>query len=175
MIIAAGVVVLALVALGAAFVVLNDNSGASATPIPAPTATAVPATGVSTATPTPAGNPTQPVAATPGPTGPIIIQAQANRTGGMCFVSLYLNKDASPIDASHLKMNIECDGRTYSDVWTLKESDWASSNGNSLLESKEAIATQLDTKALGIPQGRAFTLKVLQDGAVLKETSVTPT
>ncbi|HEY3273398.1 MAG TPA: hypothetical protein VGJ92_06525 [Methanocella sp.] len=166
-IIAAGIVVLGLVAIGAAFVVLNDNGSSSATPTPAPAATNAPATGAPTAIPT------QPFVPTPGPTGPIIIQANVQVNGtGICFVSMYLNKDASPIDVTHLKMNIECNGNTYSDV--MKTIDWDNSNGNSLLEQKEAITTQIDTKALGIPQGRTFTIKVLQDGAVIKETSVTP-
>jgi hypothetical protein len=174
MIIAAGIVVLALVVLGAAFVVLNNNGGSSATPTPEPAATSAPATGVPTASPAPAGNPTHPAGATPGPTGPIIVQANVQVNGtGICFVSMYLNKDATPIDVTHLKMNIECDGKTYSDV--MKTTDWGNSNGNSLLEFNEVITTQIDTKALGIPQGRTFTIKVLQDSAVLKETSVTPT
>ena len=173
MIIAAGIVVLALVSIGAAFIVLNDNGDSSATPTPGPGATSAPTTGASTASPAPAGNPTQSGAATPGPTGPIIIQANVQVNGtGICFVSLFLNKDATPIDVSHLKMNIECDGKTYSDV--MKSMDWGNSNGNSLLEFNEVITTQIDTKALGIPQGRTFTIKVLQDSAVLKETSVTP-
>jgi hypothetical protein len=174
MIIAAGVVVLGLVVIGAAFVVLSDNGGSSATPTPAPTATPVPATGMSTASPAPAGNPTQTAVGTPGPSGPIIIQANVQVNGtGICFVSMYLNKDAQPIDVSHLKMNIECDGKTYSDV--MKTMDWDGSNGNSLLESKEVITTQIDTKELGIPQGRTFTIKVLQDGAVIQDKTVTPT
>jgi hypothetical protein len=173
MIIAAGIVVLALVAIGAAFVVLNDNGGSSATPTPAPEATDMPTTGTPTTTPAQSGNPTQSFVPTPGPTGPIIVQANVQVNGtGICFVSMYLNKDESPIDVTHLKMNIESNGNTYSDV--MKTIDWSNSNGNSLLEQKEAITTQIDTKALGIPQGRTFTIKVLQDGAVLKETSVTP-
>jgi hypothetical protein len=174
MIIAAGIVVLALVAIGAAFVVLNDNGGSSATPTPGPGATSAPETGTPTATPAQSGNPTQSFVSTPGPTGPIIVQANVQVNGtGICFVSMYLNKDATPIDVSHLKMNIECNGNTYSDV--MKSTDWGNSNGNSLLEPDEVITTQKDTKAVGIPQGRTFTIKVLQDGAVLKETSVTPT
>jgi len=174
MIIAAGIVVLALVAIGAAFIVLNDNGGTSATPTPGPGATAAPSTSGSTATPGATGNPTQTPGATPGPTGPIIIQANVQVNGtGICFVSMYLNKDTTPIDISHLKMNIESDGRTYSDV--MKSTDWGNSNGNSLLESDEVVTTQIDTKTLGVPQGRTFTIKVLQDGAVIQEKAVTPT
>jgi hypothetical protein len=175
MIIAAGVVVLALVALGAAFIVLNDNGGSSATPTPAPTATPAPATGGSTVSPAPTVQPASTAASTTEPGSPIILQAQANRTGGMCFVSIYLNNGAFPIDMNRLKIIIESEGRIYPDVWTLKASDWDSSNGNSLLEPKEAIATQIDTKAAGIPQGKAFTIQVLQDSTVLQEMSVTPT
>jgi hypothetical protein len=174
MIIAAGIVVLALVVIGAAFIVMNDNGGSSATPTPGPGATPAQTTGGSTASPAPAGNSTQTPGATPGPTGPIIIQANVQVNGtGICFVSMYLNKDTTPIDVSHLKVNIESDGRTYSDV--MKSMEWDNSNGNSLLESKEAITTQIDTKALGVPQGRTFTIKVLQDGAVIQEKAVTPT
>jgi hypothetical protein len=176
MIIAAGIIVLAIVVLAAAFVVLNDNGGPAATPTPVPAATPEPAAGASTASPAPAAAPAQTVTVTPGPGGPIIVQAQVQANGtGICFVSIYLNTGASPVDVSHLKMNIDCDGRVYSDVWTLKASDWAGSNGNTLLEPKEALAIQIDTKALGIPQGRPFTIKVLQDIAVLQETTVTPT
>lgn len=168
-IIAAGIVVLAIVVLGAAFVVLNDNGSSSATPTPEP------ATGATTDTPGATAKPAPTATPTPGPSGPIIIQAQANRTGGMCFVSVFLNIGASPIDTGRLKMNIECEGKTYADVWTLKPGDWAGSDGDILLDPNETISTQIDLNALGIPQGKVFTIKVLQDSAVLQETSVTPT
>jgi hypothetical protein len=175
MIIALGIIVLAVVVLAAAFFVLNDNGRTSATPTPAPTATPEPAAGATTASPAPTARPTQTVSATPGPSSPIIVQAQANKTSGICFISIYLNSVAWPVDVSRLKMVIECDGKTYADVWTLKPSDWDNSNGNSMLEPKEAIATQIDTKALGIPQGKEFTINVLQDSTVLQGISVTPT
>jgi hypothetical protein len=175
MIIAAGIIVLAVVVLAAAFIVLNDNGSASATPTPVPTAAQRPATGATAASPAPTAGPAQTVSATPGQGSPIIVRAQANKTGGICFISIYLNSVAWPVDVSRLKMIIECDGKTYADVWTLKPSDWANSNGNSMLEPKEAIATQIDTKALGIPQGKTFTINVLQDSTVLQGISVTPT
>jgi len=175
LIIAAGIVILAAVVLGAAFVVLNDNGSPSATPTPAPTVTPVPSAGGATATPGAGAAPVQTVSATPGPGAPIIVQAQANRTGGICFFSIYLNNGASPVDASRLKMVIECEGKTYADVWTLKTSDWDNSNGNTMLEPKEVIASQININTLGLPQGKTFIIRLLQDGTVLGETTVTPT
>ena len=167
LIIAAGIVVLAIVVLAAAFFVMQDSGSSSATPTPAATATPVPATGTPAATAAPT--------ATPRPGGPIIIQAQANRTSGMCLVSVFLNTGASPIDTGHLRMNIEADGKTYTDVWTVKPGDWTGSDGDILLDPGEAITSQINLNALGVPQGKAFTIKVLQDGTELQEATVTPT
>ena len=164
-IIAAGVVLLAIVALVAAFFVLGDNGNQVASPTPG--ATAAPATGTPTATLAPT--------ATPRPGGPIIIQAQANRTSAVCLVSVFLNTGASPIDTGHLKMNIACDGKTYADVWTVKPGDWTGSDGDILLDPGEAITSLINLNALGVPQGKPFTIQVLQDGTVLQETTVTPT
>jgi hypothetical protein len=176
LIIAASIVVITLVVLVAAFVVLyGDNGSQSATPTPAPETTTGPSTVASTATPTPTAKPASTDTPTPAPGGPIIIQAQANRTSGMCFISFFLNTGAAPIDTGKLKINIECEGKTYANVWTLKPAEWDNSDGDILLDPNEAIATQVNTNALGIPQGKVMTIKVLQDSVVLQEKSVTPT
>lgn len=177
-ILAGGILVVALVVLAAAFVVLNNGSPA-ASPTPAPEATPASATGGPTATqgsmtnPTLKPNPTDTPTAAPG--GPIIVQTNYNRTMGICFVSIFPNTGASPIDTGTLKMDIVCDGQTYRNVWTPKVSDWANSDKDTLLEPNEVLTTQIDTKAAGIPQGRPITIKILQDSAVLQETTVTPT
>jgi hypothetical protein len=169
MIIAAGIVVLAIVVLAAAFFVLNDNGGSSATPTPAPTVTPGPTATGTTVTPGAA------VSQAPRPGGPLIISAQVDKTGTMAFVSITLNAATAPIDTSHMKMSLVCDGQTYSNFWTLNPGDWDRANGDAMLDPNEIITTQLPLKALGVPLGRPFTIRILQDTTVLQEKTVTPT
>jgi hypothetical protein len=172
-ILAAGIIVVTLVVLAGAFFVLSNNEPPAATPTPAPETTPAPTAGTSAANPT--AKPAESASPTPQPGGPIIMQTNFNGTMNTCFVSIFLNTDTSPIDVTSLKMDVEADGRTYHNVWTIQPSDWAGSNGNSLLEPKEALTTQINTKTLGIAQGRPITIRILQDSAVLKETTVSPT
>ncbi len=172
-ILAVGVLVVVVIALVAAFVVLNNGSP-EATPTPAPEATPAAAAG----TPTTGAGPTaKPVTgtATPAPGGPVLMETNYNRTMNICFVSLYLNTGASPVDTSNLRIDVVSGGQTYRSVWAPKAADWAGSNGNALLEKKEALTTQIDTKALGIPQGQAITIQVMQGDNLLVDKTVSPT
>jgi hypothetical protein len=171
-ILAVGIIIVALVVLAAAFVVLSNNESPSATPTPAPEVTPAPTATASAATQGPTAKPAG--SSTPAPGGPIIIQTNFNRTMNMCFVSMFLNTGASPVDTGSLKMDIVSGGQTYRNVWTLKTSDWASSDGDALLEPNEVLATQIDTKALGIPQGQPVTIRLVQDSAILQETTASP-
>jgi hypothetical protein len=171
-IIVIGILVVAAVVLAVAAVaydLINGNMPDSTEP--GPTATSAPT--VSGATQSPGATATN----TPSTavSGPLYITATANQSSGMCLISILLNKDTPAIDASKLSMNIECDGITYRNVWTLKPSDWGYTDGDSQLEFNEVISPQVDTAALGIPQGRTVTIKILLDNAELQRTTVTPT
>jgi hypothetical protein len=173
--IAIGVIVVAIVVVAIAAVAFNlINGDLSGEPTPGPSATPGPSD--SSVTPSPGAAAGATPTTNPGTTvaGRIYVGAVLNRTSGMCLVTIMLNKDATPIDVSKLSMNIECDGQTYRNVWTPKAYDWAGSNGNTMLEFGEALSPQIDTAGLGIPQNRPITIKILQDGAELQHTTVSP-
>lgn len=174
-IIAGGIIIAILVALAAAFVVLNNSGSPQATPTPSPAATQKPGAGTSTATPGTTAEPTGVASPTQAPEGPIIVLTNYNRTMSACIVSIFLNAGASPIDTGSMKIDVVSAGQTYRGVWTPKPADWAGSDGDAMLDQNEAIAAQIDTKALGIPQGQPITIKIMLDGAVLHEVTATPT
>ncbi|MGA9140426.1 MAG: hypothetical protein WBZ29_09395 [Methanocella sp.] len=168
-----GVVVVAIVVVAiaaVAFNLINGNlsneplgpsatpgpSGSSVTPAPGATAGATP-----TVTP---GSPTS---------GQIYVGGVLNETMGSCLVTIMLNKDAKPVDASKLSMNMECDGRTFSNVWKPSDFDMAGLGGNTMLDFNEVLAVQIDTVALGIPQGKPITIIILLNGVEIKRAITT--
>lgn len=173
-ILAGGIIIVAIVVLAAAFFVLNNNGSPSATPTPAPGVTPAPTSAAGNPTAAAQGPTAKPdVPATPLPGGPIILQTVYNKSMPL-MVTMFLNSGTDPIDVNTLKMDLESNGQAYHNVWAPKAADWTSSNGNSLLERNEALTAVIDTKALGIPQGSPVTVKILKDGAVVKEEVVTP-
>jgi hypothetical protein len=174
-IIAIGIILVAAVVLAIAAVAFDlINGNLSGEPSPGPTVTPAPS---GSATPAPGPTTGATPTASPGAAAaaPIYPGAILNRTSGMCLVTIMLNKDAAPVDASRLAMNIECDGQTYRNVWSPRPFDWAGSDGDAQLEFGEALSPQIDTAGLGIPQDRPVTITILLDTAELQHTSVTPT
>jgi hypothetical protein len=171
-----GVIVVAIVVVAIAAVAFNlINGNLSGEPALGPSVTP----GPSDSSVTPAPGATSGATPTTNPGAPLNSQIYVggilNRTSGMCLVTIMLNKDATPVDVSRLSMNIDCDGQTYRNVWAPKASDWSGSNGNTMLEQGEALSPQLDTVALGIPQDKPITIKIIKDNSVLQQATVTPT
>jgi hypothetical protein len=166
-----GTIVL-LVVIVAALTLLNNGT---ATPTPAPTATPGP-TATPTVTPVPTATPT------PAPEsgrvynrdGQFVLSALLKGDGHL-IVGITVAPGAANVNVSNLSISIVCDDRTFDKVWTLKPMDWDNYHGNTTLTREDNIAPTIDTKALGIPQGKPMTIKVLRNGDFYQQISVAPT
>ena len=174
--IAIGTTLGVIVVLVIAVVVLTvmNKPAATATPTPAPSATPTP---VPTATPTPTSTP-EPAPAS----GQVysqgdhfLMSALLNGNTGQCRVRLTLAPGAVNQTVSNLTMSVVCDGRTYDNVWTLKPMDWDTQTNDTVLGLNNGIVADIDTKKLGIPQGRPITIKVLRNADFYQEISLAPT
>jgi|AGTN01.2.fsa_nt_gi hypothetical protein len=167
-----GVVVL-LILVVAALTLLNNGEAA---PTPTPTPTPVPS-------PTPTPTPTPTVTPTPIPDewaysdeGQLRLSARLNGNTGQLSVGITIAPGGAKVNVSNLKISIECEGQTYQDVWSLKPMDWSPPNtDNTTLSSDYNIAPRIDTKKLGIPQGKPLTIKVTRNTDPYGQVSVAPT
>lgn len=166
--------VILLVVIVAALTLLNKAPAATPTPTPAPTATPTP---VPTATPAPA--------VTPVPTpasGQVyslgdhfLMSAFLNGNSGQCRVRISLAPGAVNVTVSNLSMTVVCDGQTFDKIWTLKPMDWDNVHYGNVLGPNDGIVADIDTVKLGIPQGKALTIKVLRNQDFFQEILVAPT
>lgn len=166
-----GILILIIIA-SVAFSALGKNGSAtpvpSVTPEPTPEPTATPV-------PTPSPSPVPTSGQVYSNDGPFFMRVLLNGDSGQLVVGLSLSPGAPNVVVSGINISIECDGQTYSNVWGLKPMDWNSANNNTVLEQDEKIATILDTKALGIPQGKPLTVKVTINGDLIQQVAVAPT
>ncbi|HEY3273729.1 MAG TPA: hypothetical protein VGJ92_08210 [Methanocella sp.] len=150
------------------------NKAPAATPTPVPTITPVP-----TVTPTPV--PT--VTPTPAPQsgrvynmdGQFKLSALLKGDSGQLIVGITVAPGYAPVNVSNLSISIVCDGRTFDNVWTIKPKDWDNYDGDTTLRSDDNVAPIINTTALGVPQGRPLTVKVIRNGDVYQQISVAPT
>ena len=174
LLIAAGVIVVGVIVIVAAFFVLDNGGSPAATPTPAPSASPVASAAPTAAGATPTARPSATAVATAAPGGAIVVQAKYNATMGYVVVTMYLNTGAAPVDASKLSIDLMSGSQTYHSGWQLKSSDWAPGNGNSMLEKNEAVSTQINANALGMPQSSSLIVLVMQDGSAVAQTTATP-
>jgi hypothetical protein len=152
------------------------NKAPAATPTPVPTATPIP-----TATPTPTPIPT--ATPTPAPdtgrvysnTDQFTLSALLKGDTGMLIVGITVAPGAAPVNVSNLSINIACDGQTFNNVWTIKTKDWDYFDGTTTLRTGVNVAPIIDTKALGIPQGKPMIVKVTRNGDYYGQISLAPT
>lgn len=168
-----GVVVLLAIAV-AALTVLNN--GPTATPTPAPAATPGP---TATPAPTPAPTPTP----TPVPSsgrvynndGPFMLSALYRGDTGQLIVGITVPPGAPSVNVSNLSISIVCDGNSFDNAWTIKPKDWDIYSSDSILRPEVNIAPVIDTKALGIPQDKPLTIKIMRNGDLYQQIAVAPT
>ena len=167
-----GVVVLLVIAF-AALTLLNHGAGATPTPTPAPSATP---TMAPTPTPAPAATPT------PIPSGRVYsdadqlrLSAYINGNSGILQVGITVAPGAANVNVSNLSISLVCEGKNYPNVWTIRPMDWDNWHGNYVLTSSDNVAPTIDTKKLGIPQGKPLTIKVTRNSDPYGEVSVAPT
>ena len=168
-----GTVVLLVIVVAALALV---NKAPAATPTPAPTVAPGP-----TATPAPTPVPT----ATPTPVpasgrvynmdGPFKLSALFKGDSGQLIVGITVAPGAANVNVSNLSISIVCDGHTYENVWTVLPKDWDNYHGNTTLTSGDNIAPIIDTKSLGIPQGKPLTVKITRNMDFYQQISVAPT
>lgn len=174
-----GLGIVILIALAAiAFTALGNKGPGNATPVP-------------TVTPEPSEAPTVTPAptATPAPTpatgqvynndGPFLMSAFLKGSTGESRVMFKLSPGAAVQEVNKLSISILCDGKTYDNVWRLKQMDWAKPDGSTdndtILEYDESIVADINTVALGIPQGKPLTIMVLKNGDLMQQIAVAPT
>jgi hypothetical protein len=168
-----GTVILLVIIVGA-LTLLNKAPAATPSPTPAPEATATP---VPTATPAPTATPVPTPASgnVPSIGDHFYITGNLEGNSGVCQIKFTLAPGAVSVNASNLTMSIVCDGRTYDNAWTIRPMDWTPPQAGTILGPDNAIVAVIDTKNLGIPQGRPLTMKVYRNGDFYQEISVAPT
>jgi hypothetical protein len=168
-----GTVVLLVIAV-AALALLNNGPAATPTPTPTPIPTATP---VPTVTPTPAPTPT-PVPQSGrvyNQDGQFRLSALLKGDTGYLIVGITVGPGMANVNVSNLSISVVCEDRTFDNVWTIKPMDWDNYHGNTTLTKDDNVAPTIDTKALGIPQGKPLTVKVLRNGDFYQQISVSPT